>query len=192
MCFTPTVMAEFCSWGFHLMTNILSLCPRAEASFSPFFQSHTCIQWLSSNPMEASFFPSAVKMKHYLCHKTQWTMCPNMLNNQQNKTHQKHKLLWPVEIFFWIYWWLRFFINRKKICDDGKLLDTKSIKFYYRYCSERCLNLTLYFAVWDKLPEKSTAQTPLWCAPLRIARVFSVSTSHTWTSGTLPTCPVAT
>ena len=31
------------------------------ASFSPFLQSHTTMQWLSSNPTDTNFLPSAVK-----------------------------------------------------------------------------------------------------------------------------------
>ena len=31
------------------------------ASFSPFLQSHTTIQWLSSNPTDTNFLPSAIK-----------------------------------------------------------------------------------------------------------------------------------
>ena len=39
-----------------------------------------------------------------------------------------------------------------------------------------------------KVPEKSTAQTPLSCCPLRIAKVSIFTASHTWTAGSRPTC----
>ena len=39
-----------------------------------------------------------------------------------------------------------------------------------------------------KVPEKSTAQTPLSCCPLRIAKVSIFTASQTWTAGSRPTC----
>ncbi|RNA29063.1 hypothetical protein BpHYR1_040824 [Brachionus plicatilis] len=66
MCLTPTVTMRLGKCGFHLMQNILSLCPRVLASFSPLAQSHTQIEWLSSRPTEASFLPSAEKLSEQM------------------------------------------------------------------------------------------------------------------------------
>lgn len=58
MCFTPTVIMWSGTAGFHCSMNILSLWPRVSASLHPFRQSQTTMEWSSSSPTEANFFPS--------------------------------------------------------------------------------------------------------------------------------------
>ena len=58
MCFTPTVIMWSGTAGFHCSMKILSLCPLVSASLAPFRQSQTTMQWSSSSPTDASFFPS--------------------------------------------------------------------------------------------------------------------------------------
>lgn len=50
------VISIFCQCGIKIFPHL------AIESFSPFFQSHSTIVWLSSIPTEAKRFPSAIKI----------------------------------------------------------------------------------------------------------------------------------
>lgn len=59
--------------------------------------------------------------------------------------------------------------------------------FYNRACATCQGQLLLYLPTSSWLPEKSTAQTPLACCPLRMDSVSIFSASHTWIVGSRPT-----
>lgn len=154
------------------------------ASFSPFLQSQTTIQWLSSRPTDASFLPSPEIISKVYCIKIKF---PGY------QWHSIHVLTTETKKFFfhstkkyisitWCIWLLQDF-STKHLLSDVSINQFTTKLMVYLYTT------TCMYKEYT-VPEKSTAHTPLWCCPFKIEAVFKVSASHTWTAGSRPTCRV--